>query len=106
MELDKTTVMSGIILLLGGGNAYQQQNPQCDDWKAQVEIVREAGLASEIRTRDRVMEWVDRTCPTAATISYLSYLPEECVLRSCIEWPCEDDRECLDCTCNDEGWCE
>ncbi len=107
MEMDKTTIMTAIALLMGGGNVYQQQNPMCDAVWEQVEIVREEGKQREILTRDRVMEWVDRTCPStsSALALYLPYPDRGCGEWGCPEWPCETDRECIDCMCV-EGLCE
>lgn len=126
MEVD-TMVKSalGLAAMVGmGGNVYQSQNPSCDDlvapWIAQVEVVREEGKEREINTRKHVMEWVDRTCPRDTTnmsseAVFASYpfapisvptLPCASGASLCPEWPCESDHECLDCKCNEDGYCD
>lgn len=115
----------GLVAMAGlGGNVYQSQNPVCDEWVKQVEVVRAEGAAREVRTRKHVMEWVDRVCPRDTTnmsseavfASYPFepiYVPVPLPSRpcasgasSCPEWPCESDYECLDCLCNEDGYCD
>ena len=111
----------GLATLVGlGGNVYQSNNPVCDDWIEQVEVVRAEGKEAAIRTRNNVMQWVDRVCPrTTSNVPskavFASYpfapmvapqalgCPSHVVL--CPEWPCENDHECLDCICNEDSEC-
>jgi len=116
MQVD-TMVKSalGLATLVGlGGNVYQSNNPVCDEWIEQVEIVRAEGKEAAIRTREHVMQWVDRTCParssnvaTGLVLASYPFSPvTPCALDTCPEWPCEVDEECLDCECNEEGYCD
>ncbi len=123
MEVD-TMIKSalGLAAMVGmGGNVYQSQNPMCEDvvapWIEQVEVVRAEGKEAAIRTRDNVMQWVDRICPKNQTtdVVFASYPFEPIVVPAlpcaygaslCPEWPCESDHECLDCKCNEDGYCD
>ncbi len=111
----------GLAAMVGmGGNVYQSQNPMCDEavkpWIEQVEVVREEGKQREARTRKHVMEWVDRTCPVAtsdvsneavfASYPFASVSPCAHGASACPEWPCESNHECLDCKCNEDGYCD